>query len=150
MSPWQTQWQRRAQVSSSIASRTYSILTRISLYNNPSDMEGKYGWDLNPGDDQHFPSDLQTAFDTLQLSGGAKDTYKLRNAAQNREFTNDAGSDNVRVRSSQYELFLSRRFWRWTFIQARMPDFGMIGLKAIGRKSSIVGPRQNRGSRQPC
>ena len=147
MPPWQNQWQRRAQVSSSIKPRTYSILTRGSLYNNPSDIEGKYGWDLNPEDDQHFPSDLQTAFDTLQLSGGVKDTYKLRNAAQNREFTNDAGSDNVRVSSFGCELFLSRRFWRWTFKQARLLDFAMIGLNAIRRKSPIVSPRQDRGSR---
>ena len=60
-------------------------------------MTGKYGWALNSEDDQHFPNDLQTAFDTLGLSGGAKDTYKLRNAVQNEGFTNDAGSDNVGV-----------------------------------------------------
>lgn len=70
-----------------------------SLYNNPSDMTGIYGWELNSEEDQHFPDDLQTAFDALGLSGGAKDTYKLRNAAQNDDFTNDARSDNVRIPS---------------------------------------------------
>lgn len=68
-----------------------------SLYNNPSDMTGKYGWELNSEDDKNFPNDLQTAFDALGLSGGAKDTYKLRNAIQQVAFTNDAGSDNVSI-----------------------------------------------------
>ena len=113
------------------------ILTRGSLYNNPSDMTGKYGWDLNEGDDQHFPEDLQTAFDSLSLSGGAKDTYKLRDAAQNVEFTNDARTDNVGVPPFRFDTLPDDRFRRYTVLQVRLPDFGMTGLKAIRRKSPI-------------